>query len=84
MYRALYEGKTSLVDMWAGNPILTTVIFGLPLGFLSLIFYSVCCADFMDAPEEEDGESVSHSISFLLLIFELLFPEPEPRHEKKE
>lgn len=40
--------------MWRGNPVLTTVLFGLPLGFLSLILYSICCADILDAEEEED------------------------------
>ena len=42
--------------MWQGNPVLTAVLFGLPLGFLSLICYSICCADIMDADEEEEGE----------------------------
>lgn len=39
--------------MWRGNPVLTALVFGLPLGFLSLICYSVCCADILDAEEEE-------------------------------
>lgn len=54
IYRAWFEAKTSLYDMWLGNPVLTSVLFGLPLGFLSLIFYSICCADILDAEEEED------------------------------
>lgn len=41
--------------MWKGNPVLTAVLFGLPLGFLSLICYSICCADIMDADDEEEG-----------------------------
>jgi thioredoxin domain-containing protein 10 len=45
--------------MWKGNPVLTTVILGLPFGFLCLIFYSVCCGDIMDAEEEEDND-MSH------------------------
>lgn len=56
LYRAWYEAKTSLYDMWRGNPVLTSVLLGLPLGFLSLIFYSICCADIMDAEEEEELE----------------------------
>ena len=40
--------------MWRGNPALTAVLFGLPLGFFSLICYSICCADIMDAEEEDD------------------------------
>ncbi|XP_059489335.1 protein disulfide-isomerase TMX3 [Neocloeon triangulifer] len=54
LYRAFFEGKTALYDMWMGNPVLTSVLFGLPLGFLSLICYSICCADIMDADEEEE------------------------------
>jgi hypothetical protein len=40
--------------MWQGNPALTSVLFGLPLGFFALICYSICCADIMDADEEEE------------------------------
>ena len=54
IYRSFYEAKTSLYDMWRGNPVLTAVLLGLPLGFLSLIFYSICCADIMDADDEEE------------------------------
>jgi thioredoxin domain-containing protein 10 len=68
IYRAYYEGKTNLIEMWTGNPILTVVIFGLPLAFLSLIFYSICCADFMDAPEDEDGKA-SPIVSCMTLKF---------------
>ena len=56
LYRSYYEAKSSMVDMWRGNPVLTAVLLGLPLGFLSLIFYSICCADIMDADEEEEEE----------------------------
>jgi thioredoxin domain-containing protein 10 len=42
--------------MWQGNPVLTTVIFGLPFGFFALILYSICCADIMDADEEDDDQ----------------------------
>jgi hypothetical protein len=40
--------------MWHGNPVLTAVLFGLPLGFLSLICHSICCADIMDADDDEE------------------------------
>lgn len=43
--------------MWKGNPVLTSLLLGLPLGFLSLIFYSICCGDIMDAEEEEEDEN---------------------------
>ncbi|XP_066992265.1 protein disulfide-isomerase TMX3 isoform X2 [Anabrus simplex] len=54
LYRTYFEARSSLADMWMGNPVLTTVLFGLPLGFLTLICYSICCADIMDADDEEE------------------------------
>lgn len=54
-----FEAKTSLADMWQGNPVLTMVLFGLPLGFLSLILYSICCADILDADEEEERKYIN-------------------------
>nr|CAD7260738.1 unnamed protein product [Timema shepardi] len=56
VYRTYFEARTSLAEMWQGNPVLTAVLFGLPMGFLSLICYSICCADIMDADEEDEGE----------------------------
>lgn len=54
LYRTYFEASTALSDMWRGNPVLTTVLFGLPLSFLSFILYSICCADILDADEEEE------------------------------
>ncbi|XP_055381248.1 protein disulfide-isomerase TMX3 [Condylostylus longicornis] len=54
LYRAFFEAKKALIDMWMGNPVLTLVLFGLPLGFLSLILYSIFCGDCLDAPEETE------------------------------
>jgi thioredoxin domain-containing protein 10 len=54
--RAFFESRRLLADMWQGNPILTCVIFGLPLGFLSLICYSIFCADILDADPDPDDE----------------------------
>lgn len=56
-YRSYYEAKTTLLNMWYGNPVLTALVFGLPIGFLSLICYSVCCADILDAEEDETAET---------------------------
>ncbi|GAB6025777.1 hypothetical protein CHUAL_011758 [Chamberlinius hualienensis] len=56
LYRVYFDVTSTLFDMWAGNPVLTAVLFGLPLGFLSLICYSICCADILDANDEEDRE----------------------------
>lgn len=52
--------------MWRGNPVLTALVFGLPLGFLSLICYSICCADILDADDEEitGMSTISTSINF--------------------
>ncbi|XP_075978910.1 protein disulfide-isomerase TMX3-like [Anticarsia gemmatalis] len=57
LYRSFFEARTTLTNMWRGNPVLTALVFGLPLGFLSLICYSVCCADILDAEEEEPAET---------------------------
>ncbi|XP_059053965.1 protein disulfide-isomerase TMX3-like [Achroia grisella] len=57
LYRGFYEARTTLTNMWRGNPVLTALVFGLPLGFLSLICYSVCCADILDAEEEESSDT---------------------------
>lgn len=54
--RMYYEGMTTLSGMWYGNPVLTSVLFGLPLGFLSLICYSMWCSDIMDSNEEENSK----------------------------
>lgn len=56
LYRMYFETIKSLTDLWRGNPVLTSLIFGLPMGFLSLIVYSICCADIMDANEDDDDE----------------------------
>ena len=56
LYRTYFEAKAKLADMWYGNPVLTVVLFGLPLGFLSLILYSICCANILDAEDDEEGE----------------------------
>ena len=49
---------TSVVEMWRGNPALACVLFGLPLGFFALICYSICCADIMDAEDEDEEEEL--------------------------
>ncbi|XP_026461784.1 protein disulfide-isomerase TMX3-like isoform X2 [Ctenocephalides felis] len=60
MYRAYFEARTTLSDMWHGNPVLTAVLFGLPCGFLGLICYSICCADILDADEEDSDNDDGH------------------------
>ena len=63
LYRAYYEAKTSITEMWKGNPALTAVLFGLPLGFFALICYSICCADIMDAEDDEDEHPLEADMS---------------------
>lgn len=60
LYRAYFEARSNISEMWKGNPALTAVLFGLPFGFFSLICYSICCADIMDAEEEEDDSEYCH------------------------
>lgn len=66
LYRTYFQARTSLEYMWTGNPVLTTLIFGLPLGFLSLIFYSVCCTDILDAEEEDSSEGITYIFYYFL------------------
>lgn len=82
LYRTYFEARTSLADMWSGNPVLTTVLFGLPLGFLSLILYSICCADILDAEEDEEGNDAKREIKYFLFNAVSFFT--EVLHEKKE
>lgn len=42
--------------MYKGNPILTVLVFGLPMIFLSIIIYSSCCSDVFEARDEEEDE----------------------------
>jgi hypothetical protein len=55
--------------MWRGNPALTAVLFGLPLGFFSLICYSICCADIMDADEDEEDADDQGGYNIIVDIF---------------
>ncbi|XP_050431974.1 protein disulfide-isomerase TMX3 [Adelges cooleyi] len=60
VYRMYYETKTSLVNIWTGNPAVACVLFGLPMIFLLLIIYSTCCTDIMDASEEDEDDDENH------------------------
>ncbi|XP_067135528.1 protein disulfide-isomerase TMX3 [Centruroides vittatus] len=60
LYRAYFEAKTSLMSMWKGNPLLTTLLLGLPLGLLSIICYTSCCSDILEAEDEEPPYAQSH------------------------
>ena len=56
--RMIFDAIVSFVNMYHGNPILTLLLFGLPLAFLSFIIYSACFADFMDAPDDDEEEEL--------------------------
>ncbi|XP_072396376.1 protein disulfide-isomerase tmx3a-like [Diabrotica undecimpunctata] len=56
LYRGFFETKTIIKDMWQSNPIMTSLIFIIPLMFLSFIFYTLCFADVIGAEEEEEEE----------------------------
>lgn len=59
-----------LTEMWKGNPVLTTVIFGLPSGFLMLICYSIHCTDILDADEDDidDGKKFALCVYSWIII----------------
>ncbi|XP_015785505.1 protein disulfide-isomerase TMX3 [Tetranychus urticae] len=63
LIRWAYDGYSSLTNMYKGNPILTLLVFGLPMIFLSIILYSSCCSDVFEAREEddEDEEDSTHN-----------------------
>nr|XP_023013921.1 protein disulfide-isomerase TMX3-like [Leptinotarsa decemlineata] len=56
LYRSYFKARTTLGDRWRGNPVLTTVLLALPMGFLSFILYSCCCANILDAEEDDEEE----------------------------
>ena len=54
LLRMAYDGWSSLGAMYRGNPLLTLLMFGLPLAFLSIIIYTSCCSDILDGKDGED------------------------------
>lgn len=73
--RMCYDTYSSLAGMYKGNPILTLLVFGLPLSLLSIILYSSCCSDLFDAPEDNDindetdgsGKYFNHNIGVFII-----------------
>lgn len=67
IFRSWFEIKTTLIQMWKGNPILTLLIFGMPAGFLALICWQgVCCPEFIDS--EEEGMVIFITVIFVKVI----------------
>lgn len=59
--RIFYEVYSNVTQMFATQPLLSSVLFGMPIAFLSIICYSVCSADFSVEreefyPDDEDEE----------------------------
>lgn len=60
--------------MWKGNPVLTTVLLGLPLGLLSIICYTICCADILEAGDDEDEQDTGickFTLSHAFIVFQI-------------
>ncbi|CAG2172397.1 unnamed protein product [Oppiella nova] len=57
MHRMSYDTITSFVSMYYGNPVLTILLFGIPAGFLSIIIYTTCFSDILDAKDEDIDEN---------------------------
>ncbi|WKX93039.1 hypothetical protein Q1695_010791 [Nippostrongylus brasiliensis] len=59
--RIIFEVYSNVSQMFATQPLLSSVLFGMPIAFLSIICYSICSADFnVDReefyPEDEDED----------------------------
>lgn len=71
--RMVYEITTNVYDMFYHQPILTLCLFGVPLAFFSIIFYSVCSADFsVDRNEiypDDEGDEDAYMRQYEGLFF---------------
>lgn len=79
IYRGFFEARQTLNSMWRGNPVLTALVFGLPLGFLSIICYSVCCADILDADEDE-ASGMKEGINTYFILRKIHFSLKQSKH----
>lgn len=52
--------------MYKGNPVLTVVLLGLPLGLFSIICYTTCCTDILEAADEDEETEVPMGTKFLI------------------
>ncbi|KAK6056784.1 hypothetical protein COOONC_05708 [Cooperia oncophora] len=50
--RMIFEIYLNITQMFATQPLLSSVLFGMPIAFLSIICYSICSADFSVDREE--------------------------------
>lgn len=56
--RLSYDGFVAVSLMFESNPILTCILFGLPLTFFSVIIYCSCCSDMLDGRDFDDEEEL--------------------------
>ncbi|XP_022660901.1 protein disulfide-isomerase TMX3-like isoform X2 [Varroa jacobsoni] len=54
IYRSYFEMRQNLKNMYRSSPVLTVIIFLVPMGFFSAIVYLTCCADLFDAPGDAE------------------------------
>ena len=53
-----YDGFVAVSLMFESNPILTCILFGLPIMFFSVIIYCSCCSDMLDGRDFDDEEEL--------------------------
>ncbi|KAE9418068.1 hypothetical protein Angca_005185 [Angiostrongylus cantonensis] len=81
MRRMIFEVYSNITQMFATQPLLSSVLFGMPIAFLSIICYSICSADFtVDRedfyPDDEEYEETVDDDEHSHLI--------DPSHPKNE
>jgi len=55
--RPLWEFYRAVIEMFTEAPIISTIIFGLPFGVISIVCYFLCCFEGSDQSEEELSDS---------------------------
>lgn len=49
-----YDGFIAITSMFETNPILTIILFGLPLAFFSIILYCSFCSEMLDSRDDDE------------------------------
>ncbi|KAK5968460.1 Thioredoxin domain-containing protein [Trichostrongylus colubriformis] len=79
--RFFFEIYLNVTQMFTTQPLLSSVLFGMPIAFLSIICYSICSADFsVDRdefyPEDEDEDYNDEESESAILV--------DPSHAKSD
>lgn len=87
--KILFDFTTSVYEMYRGNPVLTLLLFGLPMTFFLFIVYSIFFSDFVDAPDDDEEEGKFSFYKYLLSVcfinvFHIFSLELLANHEKRE